>query len=55
VAPDGPALEAAVRQLIARGLSIPIASIHDLGDAAVALQVVAQGHAEGASVLDLAR
>lgn len=55
VAPDGPALEAAVAHLTARGLTIPIAGIHGLGDAAVALQTVVQGGAEGASVLELAR
>ena len=52
VAPDGPALEAAVAQLVARGLSIPIAGTHGLGDAAGVLHDVTQGHAQGASVLD---
>jgi NADPH:quinone reductase-like Zn-dependent oxidoreductase len=55
VAPDGSALEAAVGQLIARGLTIPIAGIYGLGDAAVGLQTVVQGRAEGACVLDPAR
>jgi NADPH:quinone reductase-like Zn-dependent oxidoreductase len=54
VAPDGSALEVAVGQLIARGLTIPIADIYGLGDAAVALATVVQGRAEGACVLDLA-
>jgi NADPH:quinone reductase-like Zn-dependent oxidoreductase len=55
VAADGQALEAAVGQLLARGLTIPIASIYGLADAAVALRTVVQGHAEGASVLDPTR
>jgi NADPH:quinone reductase-like Zn-dependent oxidoreductase len=52
VAPDGPVLEAAVGQLIARRLTIPIAGVYSLGDAADALLAVVQGHAEGAFVLD---
>jgi NADPH:quinone reductase-like Zn-dependent oxidoreductase len=55
VSPDGPALEAAVRQLLARRLTIPIAGVYGLGDAAVALDSVVHGRAEGASVLDPAR
>ena len=55
VAPDGSALEAAVGHLIARGLTIPIARIYGLGDAAVGLETVVQGRAEGACVLDPAR
>jgi NADPH:quinone reductase-like Zn-dependent oxidoreductase len=55
VAPDGPVLEATVGQLIARGLTIPIAGIYGLGDAAVGLQTIVQGHAEGACVLDPTR
>jgi NADPH:quinone reductase-like Zn-dependent oxidoreductase len=55
VAPDGPALEAAVGQLLARRLTIPIARIYGLGDAAVALSTVVQGRADGASVVDPAR
>jgi NADPH:quinone reductase-like Zn-dependent oxidoreductase len=52
VAPDGPALEAAVAQLLARGLTIPIADIHGLGEAAVAVLTAAQGRVQGAFVLD---
>ncbi|HZC32239.1 MAG TPA: zinc-binding dehydrogenase [Candidatus Bathyarchaeia archaeon] len=55
VAADGRVLEAAVAQLVARGLTIPIAGIYGLGDVAVALRTVVQGRAEGACVLDLAR
>lgn len=55
VAPDGPALEAAARQLLARGLTIPIGGIYGLGEAAVALQAVVRGRAEGAYVLDPGR
>lgn len=55
VAPDGPALEAAVEQLLARSLTIPIAGVYGLSEAAVALGTVARGHAEGAYVLDLTR
>jgi NADPH:quinone reductase-like Zn-dependent oxidoreductase len=55
VAPDGPALEAALDQLLARGLSIPIAGVHGLEEAAVALRAVVQGGADGASVLDPTR
>jgi NADPH:quinone reductase-like Zn-dependent oxidoreductase len=52
VAPDGAALEAAVAQLVARGLSIPIAGTYGLGDAAAVLHDVTQGYARGAAVLD---
>jgi NADPH:quinone reductase-like Zn-dependent oxidoreductase len=52
VAPDGPTLEAAMGQLLARGLTIPIAGVHGLGEAASSLQSVVQGRAEGAWVLD---
>jgi NADPH:quinone reductase-like Zn-dependent oxidoreductase len=52
VAPDGPALEAAVARLLARSLTIPIAGIHGLGDAARALRTVARGRGEGAWVID---
>ena len=55
VAPDGPALEAAVGQLLARSLTIPIAGVYGLGEAAVALETVVQGRADGACVLELAR
>jgi len=55
VAPDGPALEAAVGQLLARGLTIPMAGFYDLGEAAVGLQTVVQSRAEGACVLELTR
>ena len=55
VAPDGSALEVAVGRLISMGLTIPIAGLYGLGDAALALQTVVQGRAEGACVLDLAR
>jgi NADPH:quinone reductase-like Zn-dependent oxidoreductase len=55
VAPDGSALEVAVGQLIARGVTIPIAGIYGLGDAGVALSTVVQGRAEGACVLDPTR
>jgi NADPH:quinone reductase-like Zn-dependent oxidoreductase len=54
VAPDGAALEAAVGQLLARGLTIPIAHVYGLGEAAVALKTVVKGRAEGACVIDLA-
>lgn len=52
VAPDGPALEAAVVQLLERGLTIPIGGVYGLGEAAAVLDLVVQGGAEGASVLD---
>ena len=55
VAPDGPLLEAAVGQVVARGLTIPIAGIYGFADAADALQAVVEGRAEGAVVLDPAR
>ncbi len=55
VAPDGQALEAAVAQLLARGLSIAIAGTYSVADAAVALDAATQGRAEGAPVLDPAR
>jgi hypothetical protein len=55
VAPDGPALEAALGQLLARRLTIPIAGAYGLGEAAVGLQTVVQGHADGAHVLEPAR
>ncbi len=54
VAADGSALEAAVGQLVGRSLTVPIAGIYSLGEAAVALQTVVQGRAEGAYVLGLA-
>ena len=52
VAPDGPALEAAVGELLGGGLSIPIAGVYGLGEAAVALESVVHGRADGACVLD---
>jgi NADPH:quinone reductase-like Zn-dependent oxidoreductase len=52
VAPDGPALEAAVARLLAGNLTIPIAGIHGLGDAARALRTVARGRGDGARVID---
>jgi NADPH:quinone reductase-like Zn-dependent oxidoreductase len=52
VAADGPALEAAVGQLLARRLTIPIAGVYGLGEAAVGLQSVVEGHAEGACAVD---
>ncbi len=52
VAPDGPALEAALGQLLARNLTIPIGGIYALADAAVALSIVTRGRAQGALVLD---
>jgi len=55
VAPDGQALQAAVAQLLGRGLTIPIAGTYSLADAAVALDAAARGRAEGAPVLDPAR
>lgn len=55
VAPDGPALEAAVGQLLGRGLTIPIAGTYGLEEAAIALHAVVGGRTEGASVLDPAR
>ena len=51
VAADGPALEAAVGELLARRLTIPIATTYGLGQASVALQAVVQGRVEGACVL----
>lgn len=55
VAADGMALEAAVGQLVARGLTIPIARVLGLREATVGLQTVVRGHAAGAVVLNLAR
>ena len=55
VAPDGLALEAAVGQLVALELTIPIARILALREAAAGLKTVVQGHLTGAAVLDLAR
>jgi NADPH:quinone reductase-like Zn-dependent oxidoreductase len=55
VAPDGLALEAAARQLVALGLTIPVTRILDLSEAGVGLQSVVRGHAAGAAVLQLAR
>ncbi len=55
VAPDGPALEAAVGELFARRLTIPIAGVYGLGEATVGFQTVVHGHAEGACVLDPTR
>jgi len=55
VAPDGPELDAAVGQLLARSLTIPIAGVYGLSEAAVALGTVVRGRAEGACVVDLAR
>ena len=52
VAPDGSTLEAAVGQLVARSLTIPIAGIYGLGDAASALDAVVTGRADGACVVD---
>jgi NADPH:quinone reductase-like Zn-dependent oxidoreductase len=52
VAPDGPTLEAAVGQLVARGLTIPIAGMYGLGDAALAVDAIVTGRAEGACVVD---
>jgi NADPH:quinone reductase-like Zn-dependent oxidoreductase len=55
VAPDGLVLEAAVKQLVARLLTIQIAAVFGLGEAAVGLETVVGGHADGACVLDPAR
>jgi hypothetical protein len=55
VAPDGLALEAAARQLVALGLTIPVTRILDLSEAGVGLQSVVRGHAAGAAVLQLVR
>jgi NADPH:quinone reductase-like Zn-dependent oxidoreductase len=52
VAPDGSALEAAVRQLVARGLTIPIAGVYAIAEAVVGLQAMVDGRAKGASVVD---
>ena len=52
VAPDGPALADAVAGFVARGLTIPIAGVHGLGDAGWALRAVARGRGDGARVID---
>jgi NADPH:quinone reductase-like Zn-dependent oxidoreductase len=55
VAADGAALEEAVGQLLARGLTIPIAATYGLEEAAAALTAAVEGRAEGALVLDPTR
>ena len=55
VAPDGLALEAAVGELVRRGLTIPIARVLDLRAAAAGLAGVVGGHPAGATVIDPAR
>ena len=52
VVPDGPALEAAVGLLLARRLTIPIAGVYGLSEAALALEFVAHGRADGACAVD---
>jgi NADPH:quinone reductase-like Zn-dependent oxidoreductase len=55
VAPDGPVLEAAVGQLLERGLTIPIGGVCGFEDAAAAFDTVVRGGADGAYVLDPTR
>jgi NADPH:quinone reductase-like Zn-dependent oxidoreductase len=52
VTADGPALEAAVGLLHLRGIAVPIAGVHGLGEAARALEAVVQGRGNGAFVLE---
>jgi NADPH:quinone reductase-like Zn-dependent oxidoreductase len=55
VAPDGRALQAAVADLLGRGLTIPIAGTYTLADAAIALHGAVDGGAQGAAVLEPGR
>lgn len=55
VAPDGFALEAAVRQLVTRQLTIPIAGTCSLRDVSDVLQTAVGGRADGAFVVDPTR
>jgi NADPH:quinone reductase-like Zn-dependent oxidoreductase len=52
VSPDGEALQRLAVDFVERHLSLPIAAVHRLSEAAAALQMAAAGKARGAVVID---